>query len=1094
MLEKYTLLRGIDTPSRLTKKEQTGASYEITHLEQGLLGRSVSLASEFGAPPFCFAGFCIFHPDFTKISSISALDEDTGKGKKYLYLFSNRLPVKQVEMELKKLKHLQSQDRVLRHHGSEGTTSQHGELVYDLEKKDISAIYFCEEESFQNAATFPKTIYDILLDLKEWRAITSRIQAIYIQRDYYLVHQVQLDLFEYSTSQTQAFRQQAPFCEEEIIQLWLDLLNAFIPVIATEDPCLFLNLSIDEIKNYAVNGVLIKNCLPADSNYDTTLKQQLQHKLAFLINTKKEELIGTTLDEKEIRDFEEELSDSLEKLQDKIQKTSPTLNMDDALFKTNAILFKKTRRLYSYVTCFRQEKQTLLYTALSNLIRAAVIENSYPHPSDIQPLRLKGLFESAYFLNPMDLILILNVLFQEKKLEGAHILDFYHLVCTLKEDQADLLLSVLKTNCQAILLNLTEELLYGDAALFFNASLYLGISKEKVSEAVSVVMLRDVLHIKQFAQLLPYLQLEEKGNPKKHSKGVTLTEIYKSYLVALVKSLFFGHWKHFNNYRKSIEDYFKSSNYLGYSNLATLLNGSLKDKLITDADEIIKYDTDSNRRPPRLKRSIWASFYKSANSVPYESLKKTFPLFTQNNPEFGPLPLKAFKLLLIIGIRILLQNNGQMSRYLKKIASLSLPNQVESFLDKILTRTLDYFPNAIFDKTIQQGLLALHPEFKTLIHQRVVLQQSRKIDLDKKMNPVPSTENIMPLAQKALIFAYENYLIKRYSNEKGQTYFPILYKQEATLVVAPTRHYEAFIEGQDGPFVYRSNHGLAHTARTLYLLLPVIQFNLKTMNPELKRILCAQMNSIEKKTKFITKLQIALAFYVTGREGEHGFGSEEYQNYRENSALNFWQYIESEHLTHELFEDEQELSLYVDCLANPYYQGCLYQDLKQENEKLKKAICIKILLYSAHCADLARLWGPSKIRTETVFDLMKGSYLASNSDEQEAFLIFHEASRLCHAMGDAVGVTYDTAKNQCSHPKMGFSNAYDTRYPKTNLETFFAFSLDPMACIEFLNTGQYSVPKTDNPSPQQPESTSLRFFARNSSSFEKDEPLVSYKI
>lgn len=1099
MLEKYTLLRGIDAPSRLTKNKQTGASYEITHLESGLPGRSMSLASEFGAPPFCFAGFCTFEPDFTKFSSISALDEDTGHGKKYFYLFSNRLPVKQVELELKKLRVFQSQGSAIRHHDHGEVTSRHGELVYDLDKKDISAIYFCQEESFQSSPNAPKNIYTILQELEQWRAITSRIQALYLQREYYLIHQETLDLIEYSTKKKEAFRLQNPFSSEEIIQLWLEIMDVFLPVIAQEDPCLFLTLSIDEIKIYAVYGILIKNCLAPDNNYDTELKEQLNKTLEPLISQWKTKRVSINLDDKDISRFEEELTYSVKELKDKIRK-NPTANEHPL-----STLFQETRRLYSYVACFKKQNDGFLYKALTNVIIASTMKTHHD-PNDALFL-LKGLFESDYFLNPKDLEPILKGLFDEQTLKSSHISTLYDLVSELKAENAKQLKAFLKTQCENFLVSFNNGM---NAYLdknddFFIASISLGISKKVVAETVTALISKARIPLGQLSFLLPYLEITEDllktsdkliyiTNPTKNMQlGFKGGKLSNSITSAIIISIFFREWDSFNKYKHQIIEHLNSRGISLDKHLTLFLEESLKKQLTKDVNELIQYDIDTKRTPVKIKRSIWANFYKSAHSVPYDNLKKIIRLYSSNNPEFGPLPKSAFKLLIIVGLRILLKNNGQMAWYLKKIAEVTLPTQVEALLNKILTRTLDNFPNAIFDITIQYGLLALHPEFKTLISSRLLSQNIAPLYLEKRVAPIDKTPAIMPLAQKALLFVFENYLNKKYNNEKGHTWFPILYKQDGAIVTSPAAHYEAFIEGQDGPFVYRSNHGLAHTARTLYLLHLVIQFTLKTANPELTTCLHSQMDTLDKRNKFITKLQIALAFYVTGREGEQGFGSEDYNRYRENSAAYFKQYVLNEKLIPELFKNEEELLLYVDCLANPYYDGILFDDLRQSNEKLKKSICIKLLLYGAHCVDLARLWGPNKIYHETVNDLVKGSCIITNSVRAQALLVFHEAAMLCHAMGDSVSMVYDVNTKTCKYPKIVFSNTYDTRYPKTDLAKFFAFSLDPIGCIELLNTWQLHA-KPNHKKPSQQGAIASHFFSKSSPSVESNETVMSHKI
>ncbi|STX29741.1 Homologous to SidE substrate of Dot/Icm secretion system [Legionella beliardensis] len=344
--------------------------------------------------------------------------------------------------------------------------------------------------------------------------------------------------------------------------------------------------------------------------------------------------------------------------------------------------------------------------------------------------------------------------------------------------------------------------------------------------------------------------------------------------------------------------------------------------------------------------------------------------------------------------------------------------------------------------------------------------------------------SIQPLAAKALKFAYDDYLSQPYkeTNTKGTvsnhwSWHPIMVKKGNKFHFYQTL--KSFYEDghtKDTLAVYRPNHGLCHTAKTMVLVNDVVEFNKAHASDPVKQYINQQINTPEKKQKFITKLQIAMAFYVSGREGEEGWEKDldrPYHKYRKSSAKNFKKYIRDNELIPNLFSSEEEVKIYAEHLTHSYIDDGFDIEAPENAE----AAAIKAILYGAHCADLSRLWSPSKINKDTLWDLFR-AVPADKVDSckkhpkanleiiHQAKAIFHKAALMGIQMGDSVisvcneqgdFVYYENRVQPLapSHPE------YAGNFPRTNPELFLQFSTSPQKCVNLIGNNITLIKQTE---------------------------------
>jgi hypothetical protein len=131
--------------------------------------------------------------------------------------------------------------------------------------------------------------------------------------------------------------------------------------------------------------------------------------------------------------------------------------------------------------------------------------------------------------------------------------------------------------------------------------------------------------------------------------------------------------------------------------------------------------------------------------------------------------------------------------------------------------------------------------------------------------------------------------------------------------------------------IYRPNHGLSHTLCSFKLAPLVAKYYEQYSN---------RPHFFKFNSEDIAKIQVALLFFVVGRENEMGFQNNPaiYSSFRKKSADAFKQYS-TRHLMH-LFKSHKEIDKYYNILldyANPQNQS--------------KEACV---IRNAHCLDLIR--------------------------------------------------------------------------------------------------------------------------------------------
>lgn len=171
--------------------------------------------------------------------------------------------------------------------------------------------------------------------------------------------------------------------------------------------------------------------------------------------------------------------------------------------------------------------------------------------------------------------------------------------------------------------------------------------------------------------------------------------------------------------------------------------------------------------------------------------------------------------------------------------------------------------------------------------------------------------------ESAAEYVYNNYLSRPYENEESV---------------------EPYLECEDFPRVERPNHGLVHTLRTASYVPRVVKI----------------YNSLNVKAllsiREIEELQLAMLFFVAGRESELSFDpddkkkNKEYNAYRKASAKAFSKYVKEE-LTDRISNETRKM--YKQLIFNPY-------DPKLINTDLSKVIRI------CHDLDLRRCYGKKK--------------------------------------------------------------------------------------------------------------------------------------
>lgn len=163
-----------------------------------------------------------------------------------------------------------------------------------------------------------------------------------------------------------------------------------------------------------------------------------------------------------------------------------------------------------------------------------------------------------------------------------------------------------------------------------------------------------------------------------------------------------------------------------------------------------------------------------------------------------------------------------------------------------------------------------------------------------------------------------NHVFGRYLSKPYNRYFCELFPKASKLQ-------------RNNKTIYRPNHGLNHTLCSFKLAPLVAKYYEQYSN---------HSDFFKFSNEDIAKIQVALLFFVVGRENEMGFQDNPviYSRFRKKSADAFKQYS-TRHLMH-LFKSHEEIDKYYNILldyANPKNQS-------------KEAIVVR----HAHCLDLIR--------------------------------------------------------------------------------------------------------------------------------------------
>ena len=207
-----------------------------------------------GGTPFASAGFLKFGFDLKDITSLSFIDDDTGRHKKMSQLHNSKLALHEKQQQLTDLWLKQLQGGSSRRFGDELWT--HTECLYHI--RNFDAIYFTKDPMFCD-------YLDNNLDYVP-HPYSSILQAIYLQNE----HKPKLPIFEYSG--TRNFIERKNYTPKDILRMWTKMCSDYIKNELKKEFSEVSSLSIDDIKAASMYGTLknsfAKKNRPADDNYD----------------------------------------------------------------------------------------------------------------------------------------------------------------------------------------------------------------------------------------------------------------------------------------------------------------------------------------------------------------------------------------------------------------------------------------------------------------------------------------------------------------------------------------------------------------------------------------------------------------------------------------------------------------------------------------------------------------------------------------------------------------------------------------------------------------------------------------------------------
>lgn len=355
-------VRGIATPSAIHKKllksneKETFAQREIrksirepgiptmtfksdNSAKDGNPARSVSMIG-YGSNVFCNAGFMILDPDIDAIGKISAIDSDTGRGKKP---HMRNIATNSREEKSKQLKEL-NQNLLMGGSSTnfggnlEGYTSTHVEITYKIKKYD--AIYFSNDPNLYNK--------DVYGSAEAAHPFSPLLQAVYLQKEYekQYHHEYEkrrlyyekkygekealseyekrhghktLSIYEYSGIHNVMRRvPDEELTLDKLKYMWLTVCRDFLTQNIDSDKIDIYNMSPDVIKTLSIyktkeNRHGLENA-PADSIFDNKTKEELDKAINKMrdniIDTRHSEII-TLIKNKECTIFDDKIFNHL---------------------------------------------------------------------------------------------------------------------------------------------------------------------------------------------------------------------------------------------------------------------------------------------------------------------------------------------------------------------------------------------------------------------------------------------------------------------------------------------------------------------------------------------------------------------------------------------------------------------------------------------------------------------------------------------------------------------------------------------------------------------------------------------------------------
>lgn len=226
-------------------------------------------------------------------------------------------------------------------------------------------------------------------------------------------------------------------------------------------------------------------------------------------------------------------------------------------------------------------------------------------------------------------------------------------------------------------------------------------------------------------------------------------------------------------------------------------------------------------------------------------------------------------------------------------------------------------------------------------------------------------------------------------------------------------YYDVSEEAEVGDeFVYRPNHGLAHTYRVMLMVAPVIHYFAHHASDPAFKSFCRNLGEGEREW-----LRVAAAFRVTGRESEVGSRQDPdlYNRYREASMNYFMAFVEKEPVYAYRVEGvdletlKARFAHVIRYMGNPAYEAPFndkpaINQHEDPHERMQRSFYHRILSF-AHNLDLMRCYTP--VQCERA--LQPHTEWVCSSKEQKARLrtLLEYAIKLMKAHGNMLFTDID---------------------------------------------------------------------------------------